>query len=62
MTAHETLEVRDLTAMELDHVSGAIWGIVGRIAVAAATRLLSNADHNGGRTITMGELLERNGL
>ena len=62
MNARETLEVRDLTATELDEVSGGVLGIVVRLAVGIGMTIIQNQDHNGGRgTITMGELLQRHG-
>jgi hypothetical protein len=62
MNARETLEVRDLTATELDEVSGGVLGIVVRLAVGIGMTIIQNQDHNGGKgTITMGELLQRHG-
>jgi len=47
MSTQETLEMRDLTASELDEVSGGFWHIVGRIAVAIGVAIFENQQHNG---------------
>jgi lactobin A/cerein 7B family class IIb bacteriocin len=42
-----TVGMRDLTASELDEVSGGIWHIVGRIVVGIAVAMFENQQHNG---------------
>jgi hypothetical protein len=60
MNANEMTAIRELTAQELNEVDGgSIWLLPFAVACLGVGLLIGDA--LGARTITMGELLERNG-
>ena len=53
MNTQDTVEMRELTATELEEVSGGFWTIVGRLAIGIGMALIENQQHNGSGTGTL---------
>jgi len=59
MNAHETNEIRELTATELEEASGGFWHILGRIAIGIGMTIIENQQHNGSGSGELGPGLHR---
>ena len=59
MDAQSKTEMRELTAADLDEVSGGFWTIVVRLAQGVGMAILEGQQHNGAGSGTLGPGLHK---